>query len=180
MGIFKPGNNTRDSRRDIKGVEGRRNSSYLGRPSSGVPDLKGKQEHSQQRTRDCGKLCDTNTQASCAELRCLCYWREQRDGERQEGTQTGFHTMSIQSTGAGCNASSVTYASYMRSIFKSLPPCDWQEPPIPPTSNPLARPRSLNMNTVKGCCTFTLSVSCHSKSSDFQRDCATHQLTTLS
>ena len=35
--------------------EGKEERSYLGRPSSGVPDLKGKQEHSQQRARDHGK-----------------------------------------------------------------------------------------------------------------------------
>lgn len=42
-------------------------SPYLGRPSSGVPDLKGKQEHSQQRTRDHGKLCHSDMQASLSE-----------------------------------------------------------------------------------------------------------------
>lgn len=62
-------------------------SSYLGRPSSGVPDLKGKQEHSQQRTRDHGKLCDTDTQASRTEQMSVlleeCREREEWDGERE-------------------------------------------------------------------------------------------------
>lgn len=69
-------------------------SSYLGRPSSGVPDLKGKQEHSQQRTRDHGKLCDTDTQASLTEQMSVllegCGDREEWDGEKEEGAQTGL------------------------------------------------------------------------------------------
>lgn len=34
-----------------EGTEEREQRTYLGLPSSGVPDLKGKQEHSQQRTQ---------------------------------------------------------------------------------------------------------------------------------
>lgn len=38
---------------------------YLGRPSSGAQDLKGRQEHSQHRERDHGKVfCHIDTQAS--------------------------------------------------------------------------------------------------------------------
>lgn len=59
-----------------------------------MPDLKGKQEHSQQRTRDRGKLCDINTQASLTEQMSVLLeerWdREEWDGEREEGAQTGI------------------------------------------------------------------------------------------
>lgn len=53
----------------------KKQSSYLGRPSSGVPDLKGKQEHSQQRTRDHGKPCDTGHADIYFRSRCLFYLR---------------------------------------------------------------------------------------------------------
>ncbi|TNN59832.1 hypothetical protein EYF80_029938 [Liparis tanakae] len=57
---------------------------------AGVRDLKGKQEHSQQRTRDHGKLCDTDTQASLSEQMSVlleeCWEREEWDGEEEEDT----------------------------------------------------------------------------------------------
>lgn len=78
-------------------------SPYLGRPSSGVPDLKGKQEHSQQRTRDHGKLYDTDTQASLSvQMSVLleeCWDREEWDGERG-GCTDKVSLMSIQPTRA--------------------------------------------------------------------------------
>lgn len=126
-------------------MEGRRNSSYLGRPSSGVQDLKGKQEHSQQRTRDCGKLCDTNKQASCAELRCLCYWKEQRDGGRGGA---GGHTDRVPHDEHPANRSRLamrhqSLTSHRFGYLNSPPPCDWQDRPPPnhtPNTNPQPPP----------------------------------------
>lgn len=60
-----------------------------------MPDLKGKQEHSQQRTRDHGKLCDTDTQASLSEQMSVLLeerWDKGRVGRREteEDAQTGL------------------------------------------------------------------------------------------
>lgn len=103
-------------------------------------------------------------------------------GDRR--AHTGFHTMSIHSTGAGCDASSLTYASSFR-IFNIR-----RHPVIDklPTHPPPPRQGSLNTSTVKGrffgvlffFFTSTFSVPCCSKSSDFQRDCATPQLNNIS
>lgn len=77
--------------------ERKEQSPYLGRPSSGVPDLKGKQEHSQQRVKGSWELLAVNTQASSKQsFRCLLLlwgcaglgergWNRGREEEEEEG-----------------------------------------------------------------------------------------------
>lgn len=100
------------SRRDRKGVEGRRSRVHTLVAHHQVCQTLKENKSTVSREQGIVGSCVTPTRRHLVQRRCLCYSRERREREErgERRTQTGIHTMSIQSTGAGCDASSVTYS----------------------------------------------------------------------
>lgn len=174
--FFKQGNNARDSRRDSEGVVGRRNRVHTLVAHHQVCQTLKENKSTVSREQGIVGSCVTRTRRHLVQSRCLCYSREhrdrkERDGEREEGTETGFDTMSIQSTGAGCDASSVTYSSSF-GYLNSPPPCDWRDLPHPRTP---ARSRVGFFWFMFFTSAFRTS-SCRLKPPNFQRNGAMPQL----